>query len=86
MTAIGLIGLLALGIGAFNMVIIEMYPAYETFYNSLIRLLYFSSGIYYTPISMPEWVRDYSSGTRYCKVSNFFELASTTNIIRTGWT
>ena len=59
MTAIGLIGLLALGIGAFNMVIIEMYPAYETFYNSLIRLLYFSSGIYYTPISMPEWVRDY---------------------------
>ena len=59
MAAIGMLWLLAVGIGAFNLVICEMYPPYDTFYQSLVRLLYFTSGIYYTPIRMPEWVRDY---------------------------
>jgi ABC-type polysaccharide/polyol phosphate export permease len=40
------------------MVVAGLYPSYETFYNSVIRLFYFTSGIYYTPIRMPEWVRE----------------------------
>lgn len=58
-TAVVMLWLLAVGIGAFNMVVSEFLPSYEIFYHSLLRLLYFSSGIYYTPIKMPAWVRDY---------------------------
>jgi ABC-type polysaccharide/polyol phosphate export permease/Tfp pilus assembly protein PilF len=58
MAAMALLWLLAVGIGAFNMVVAGLYPSYETFYNSVIRLFYFTSGIYYTPIRMPEWVRE----------------------------
>jgi capsular polysaccharide transport system permease protein len=58
MGAIALLWLLAIGIGAFNLVVTGMYPAYETFYSSVVRLLYFTSGIYYTPLKMPDWVRD----------------------------
>jgi capsular polysaccharide transport system permease protein len=58
MTAITLLWLLAIGVGAFNLVILEAFPSYETLYASLIRLLYVASGIYFSPISMPDWVRD----------------------------
>jgi capsular polysaccharide transport system permease protein len=58
MAAIGLLGLLAVGIGAVNVVIAEAFPAYETLYSALIRLFYVASGIYYSPISMPDWARD----------------------------
>jgi len=50
--------LLAIGIGAFNLVVVEMFPSYDVFYNALIRVLYVASGIYYSPIGMPPWVRD----------------------------
>lgn len=49
---------LALGIGAFNLVIVEMFPSYETIYAAMLRLLYVSSGIYYSPIAMPDWIRE----------------------------
>jgi ABC-type polysaccharide/polyol phosphate export permease/Tfp pilus assembly protein PilF len=58
MAAITLLGLLAVGVGAFNLVIVEAFPSYETLYASLIRLLYVASGIYFSPISMPDWVRE----------------------------
>jgi ABC-type polysaccharide/polyol phosphate export permease/Tfp pilus assembly protein PilF len=56
--AVTLLWLLAIGIGAVNMIICEMFPSYHTLYAAIIRLLYFSSGIYYSPIEMPDWVRD----------------------------
>jgi ABC-type polysaccharide/polyol phosphate export permease/Flp pilus assembly protein TadD len=58
MAAITLLWLLAVGIGAFNLVILEAFPSYETLYASLIRMLYVASGIYFSPISMPDWVRE----------------------------
>jgi ABC-type polysaccharide/polyol phosphate export permease/Tfp pilus assembly protein PilF len=58
MAAVTLLWLLAVGVGAFNLVVLEAFPSYETFYASLIRLLYVASGIYFSPISMPDWVRD----------------------------
>jgi ABC-type polysaccharide/polyol phosphate export permease/tetratricopeptide (TPR) repeat protein len=58
MIAVTLLWLLAIGVGAFNLVILEAFPSYETLYASLIRLLYVASGIYFSPISMPDWVRD----------------------------
>jgi capsular polysaccharide transport system permease protein len=58
MAAITLLGLLAVGVGAFNLVIVEAFPSYETLYASLIRVLYVASGIYFSPIVMPDWVRE----------------------------
>jgi ABC-type polysaccharide/polyol phosphate export permease/Tfp pilus assembly protein PilF len=58
MAAITLLGLLAVGVGAFNLVLVEAFPSYETLYASLIRLLYVASGIYFSPIAMPDWVRE----------------------------
>lgn len=50
--------LLAVGVGAVNLVVHSLFPSYETFYAAAIRLLYFTSGIYYSPITMPDRVRD----------------------------
>ena len=47
-----------LGIGAINAVVSQFWPAYTTFYNSITRLLYFASGIYYSPMVTPDWVRN----------------------------
>jgi capsular polysaccharide transport system permease protein len=58
MMAVTVLWLLAVGVGAFNLVILEAFPSYETLYASLIRLLYVASGIYFSPISMPDWARD----------------------------
>jgi capsular polysaccharide transport system permease protein len=54
-----LLWLLAVGVGAINLVISGLFPSYETFYAALVRMLYFSSGIYYSPIAMPDWVRSW---------------------------
>ena len=56
--AVALLGLLGVGVGAFNLVSLEMFPSYQSLYNSVIRLLYFGSGIYYSPLEMPEWIRE----------------------------
>lgn len=56
--AVALLWGLAMGVGAVNLVVSEFIPSWETFYASLVRLMYFSSGIYYSPMSMPDWIRD----------------------------
>jgi ABC-type polysaccharide/polyol phosphate export permease/Flp pilus assembly protein TadD len=56
--AVTLLWLLAVGVGAFNLVVVELFPSYETLYASVIRLLYVASGIYFSPIAMPDWIRD----------------------------
>jgi capsular polysaccharide transport system permease protein len=58
LTAAGLLWLLAVGIGAVNLVVVESFPSYETLYASLVRILYLASGIYFSPIAMPDWVRE----------------------------
>ncbi len=58
LAALLLLAGLGLGIGALNLVAINFFPGWETVFNSVVRLLYFASGIYYTPISMPDAVRD----------------------------
>ncbi|HQT77114.1 MAG: hypothetical protein B7Z80_05105 [Rhodospirillales bacterium 20-64-7] len=52
-----LLWLLAIGVGVVNVVLSGLFPSYDTFYAALIRLLYFASGIYYSPITMPDMVR-----------------------------
>ena len=59
MTALLALWLLAVGVGSINMVVVGLFPSYATFYDAVIRLLYFGSGIYYSPIAMPDWVRAY---------------------------
>lgn len=54
-----LLWLLGIGVGAVNVVLSGLFPSYETLYAALIRLLYFASGIYYSPITMPDMVRDW---------------------------
>jgi ABC-type polysaccharide/polyol phosphate export permease/Flp pilus assembly protein TadD len=58
MSAILLLWLFAVGVGAFNLVVVEMFPSYETVYAAFLRLLYVTSGIYYSPIAMPDWIRE----------------------------
>jgi capsular polysaccharide transport system permease protein len=48
----------AVGVGFFNCTVVEFWSSWETFFAALIRLMYFVSGIYYSPISMPAEVRD----------------------------
>ncbi len=57
--AVLLLWLLATGIGCVNVVVVGLFPSYETFYAALTRLLYFASGIYYTPITMPPVFREW---------------------------
>jgi capsular polysaccharide transport system permease protein len=57
MTAICMLWLVAVGIGALNIVLVEFMPGWDTFFNALIRVLYFASGIYYSPIAMPSAIR-----------------------------
>ncbi len=52
------IWLIGTGIGALNLVIVEFFAAWESIFNAINRLLYFASGIYYSPIAMPDTVRD----------------------------
>lgn len=54
-----LLALLGMGIGTINMVIQNFFHGWETIFASIVRLLYFASGIYYTPISMPDAVRNF---------------------------
>ncbi len=55
--AVLLLALLGMGIGAINMVIVNYVQSWATLFASIVRLLYFASGIYYTPISMPDAAR-----------------------------
>jgi ABC-type polysaccharide/polyol phosphate export permease len=48
----------AMGVGMFNMVVRRYSHSWETWFQSVVRLMYFASGIYYSPIAMPDWVRD----------------------------
>lgn len=57
--AVLLLAGLAMGIGAVNMVIQNFFHSWETVFASIVRLLYFSSGIYYSPISMPDYARNF---------------------------
>ncbi|GLR66338.1 hypothetical protein GCM10010909_10180 [Acidocella aquatica] len=57
--AILLLAGLAMGIGAVNMVVQNFFHSWETVFASIVRLLYFSSGIYYSPISMPDYARGF---------------------------
>jgi ABC-type polysaccharide/polyol phosphate export permease/Flp pilus assembly protein TadD len=58
MAAILSLWLLAVGVGAVNLVVVETFPSYETVYAAFVRLLYVASGIYYSPIAMPDWIRE----------------------------
>ena len=57
LAALLLLAGLGLGTGALNLVVLNFFPGWETVFNAIVRLLYFASGIYYTPISMPDAVR-----------------------------
>ncbi len=57
--AVILLWLLAIGIGCVNVVAVGLFPSYETLYAVVTRLLYFASGIYYSPIAMPPVIREW---------------------------
>jgi ABC-type polysaccharide/polyol phosphate export permease/Tfp pilus assembly protein PilF len=55
--AVLLLWVLAIGVGAIGMVVSDLFPSYRAFYDAMVRLLYFASGIYFSPLAMPDWVR-----------------------------
>ena len=72
MAAVALIGLLAIGVGAVNMVACGFFHSFDTFYAAAIRLLYFGSGIYYSPIAMPDWIRTWLAWNPILQGIEFF--------------
>lgn len=50
--------LVGVGVGCTNAVLSVFYKSLEPLYGYFIRILYFASGIYYSPLQMPDWVRD----------------------------
>lgn len=72
MTALLALWLLAVGVGSISMVVVGLFPSYATFYEAVIRLLYFGSGIYYSPIAMPDWVRAYLVWNPVLQAIEFF--------------
>ena len=56
--AVACIWVLGMGVGAINLVIAEFSSAWCQVYTSMLRLLYFASGIYYSPIVTPDAVRN----------------------------
>ncbi len=59
-TAMGflVLWLMGMGMGLVGMVIAHFLPAWDQLWGAVVRLLYFASGIYYSPISMPSVARD----------------------------
>jgi len=49
---------LGLGCGMINMVIMLYFHSWHQIWNIGVRFMYFISGIYYSPISMPNYIRD----------------------------
>lgn len=56
-TALVLLSLLATGIGSINLVIRNFFHGWDTVFGAIVRLLYFGSGLYFSPISMPDEIR-----------------------------
>jgi capsular polysaccharide transport system permease protein len=55
---LSLLALLAMGIGTINMVAQNFFHGWDTIFQAILRLLYFGSGLYYSPISMPDAIRN----------------------------
>lgn len=56
--AVLLIWALAVGIGVLNSVVSCFVHAWERLWVAFLAILYFTSGIFYLPVSMPVWIRD----------------------------
>lgn len=48
----------AFGIGICNAVMIHFFKSWDHLFANVVRALYFTSGIFYSPIDMPDWIRD----------------------------
>lgn len=48
---------LATGIGALNGVMSHFFRSWEHVFGAVVRSMYFTSGIFLSPIEMPDWVR-----------------------------
>ena len=49
--------LFACGLGFFNAVVTAFWKGWDKVWVQIVRILYFVSGIFYVPATMPDWVR-----------------------------
>jgi capsular polysaccharide transport system permease protein len=56
-TALAIIWLFGMGCGTVNAVINVFFKSWDKIWAQLMRILYFTSGIFYVPAMMPDWVR-----------------------------
>lgn len=54
-----LLAFFGIGIGLINCCMFEIAHWWENFFSAVVRLLYFGSGIYYSPMAMPNSIREY---------------------------
>lgn len=59
LAALALLWFAAWGVGMVNAVITSFFSGWERVWGALTSILYFSSGTFYVPRVMPEWLRDY---------------------------
>lgn len=52
------IWLVGFGVGVTNATIMHFVKSWDHVFANLVRALYFTSGIFLSPLEMPEWVRD----------------------------
>jgi capsular polysaccharide transport system permease protein len=56
--ALCLIWMVAFGIGMINAVIMHKFHSWGHIFGNLVRALYFTSGIFVNPLTMPDWIRE----------------------------
>jgi ABC-type polysaccharide/polyol phosphate export permease/Tfp pilus assembly protein PilF len=58
MLALTCIWLLAFGVGVCNCVILHFIKSWDVIFATVVRSLYFTSGVFISPMQLPDWVRD----------------------------
>jgi ABC-type polysaccharide/polyol phosphate export permease/Tfp pilus assembly protein PilF len=57
-TAMFFVWCFGFGIGICNAVMIHFFKSWDHLFANVVRALYFTSGIFYSPLMMPDWIRD----------------------------
>lgn len=55
---LSVVWLFAVGVGIFNALVATTFQAWERIWTAVLAILYFTSGIFYLPALMPEWLRE----------------------------
>ncbi len=73
--ALGVCWLLGMACGILNAVINVFFKSWDKFWVQLMRILYFISGIFYVPETMPDWVRNILAWNPILQAIDWFRVS-----------